>query len=70
MLECHVASQAGCDTTRLVPTQSDATGKISGSITVHTGKIGDGTCAAGGSCLITASDASATTRGQQRMEML
>jgi Neocarzinostatin family len=65
VLECHgtTPSQAACDTPRLVPAQSDATGKISGKITVHTGTIGDGTCAAGGTCTITASDAGGQASG-------
>src|SRR4051794_5052202 len=65
VLQCSAnpGSQAACDTAHLATAQSDASGNISTKLAVHTGAIGNGTCKAGGTCWIDASDAGAKTSG-------
>lgn len=66
LVQCsNTSGQAGCDTGRLATAQSTASGDISGSVTVHTGAIGNGTCAATSSnCFIGVSDAGQTATAQ------
>jgi hypothetical protein len=64
VLECSAPNQAGCDTAHLTQVMSTAAGVIDTTIVVHTGAIGNGTCAAGSSnCSISAGDAAQTASG-------
>src|SRR4051794_28632527 len=58
IVECSsVTDPNGCDTKNLGSATSDASGNISATFTVHTGAVGNGTCAAGSSsCSIAMSD--------------
>lgn len=59
IVQCSGTAAESCDTARLVSTVSDAAGNVSAKLTVHTGAIGNGTCAAGSkNCIVAVTDLS------------
>lgn len=66
LVQCsNTSGQSGCDLGNLVTAQSSASGDVSGSITVHTGTIGNGTCAeTSTNCFVGVSDGTPANSAQ------